>query len=158
MARVKPYISDVNKKNRYQFAPKHMSLPKTFWKKVIFCDESKFHLFGSDGKCKIWRKPNTALDKRNLKITVKLGGGKVMLWGCFSVQGVGSLVFIEGNMNNPMYRNILQQNLRQNAAKMGLLDSFYFYQDYDPKHKALDTRLWLIYNCPHVMDHGLDYR
>lgn len=27
-----------------------------------------------------------------------------------------------------------------------------FYQDNDPKHKALDVRLWLMYNCPKVLE------
>lgn len=75
-----------------------------------------------------------------------------MVWGCFSAQGVGSLVFIEGNMDGPTYRDILKQNLRQSALKLGILDSFYFYQDNDPKHKARDTQEWLLYNCPHVME------
>jgi len=151
-ARVKPYISEVNKTKRYQFALKHIGLADNFWNQVIFSDESKFNLFGSDGKCKVWRKPRTALDRKNMNITVKHGGGSVMVWGCFSASGLGSLVFIDGKMDGAMYRKILQQHLRQDADKMGLLDSFYFYQDNDPKHKARDTREWLLYNCPHIME------
>ncbi|GFW22371.1 transposable element Tcb1 transposase [Trichonephila clavipes] len=44
-----------------------------FWKKVIFSDESKFNIFGSDGRRTVWRKPNTVLDPKNLHPTVKHG-------------------------------------------------------------------------------------
>ncbi|GFV99049.1 transposable element Tcb1 transposase [Trichonephila clavipes] len=49
-----------------------------FWKKVIFSDESKFNIFGRDGRRTVWRKPNTALDPKNLHPTVKHGGVSVM--------------------------------------------------------------------------------
>ncbi|GFW49176.1 transposable element Tcb1 transposase [Trichonephila clavipes] len=58
-----------------------------FWKKVIFSDESKFTIFGSDSRRTIWRKPNTALNPKNLRPTVKHGGGSVMIWGCTRVNG-----------------------------------------------------------------------
>ncbi|GFW29293.1 transposable element Tcb1 transposase [Trichonephila clavipes] len=52
-----------------------------FWKKVTFSDEGKFNIFGSDGRRTVWRKPNTALDPKNLHPTVKHGGVFVMVWG-----------------------------------------------------------------------------
>ncbi|GFV27729.1 transposable element Tc1 transposase [Trichonephila clavipes] len=61
-----------------------------FWKKVIFSDESKFNIFGSDGRRTVWRKPNTALDPKNLRPTVKHGGVSVMVWGCMASNGVGN--------------------------------------------------------------------
>nr|XP_033331350.1 putative ankyrin repeat protein RF_0381 [Megalopta genalis] len=47
-------------------------------------DESKFNLFGSDGKRFVWRKPNTELNQKNIIPTVKHGSGHVMVWGCMS--------------------------------------------------------------------------
>ncbi|GFT93417.1 HTH_Tnp_Tc3_2 domain-containing protein [Trichonephila clavipes] len=35
----------------------------------IIGDESKFNIFGSDGRRTVWRKPNTALDPKNLRPT-----------------------------------------------------------------------------------------
>ncbi|GFT27543.1 transposable element Tcb1 transposase [Trichonephila clavipes] len=43
--RKKPYISEVNRKRRLEFAVKHKNKPMDFWKKVIFSDESKFEAF-----------------------------------------------------------------------------------------------------------------
>ncbi|GFV39927.1 transposable element Tcb1 transposase [Trichonephila clavipes] len=62
-----------------------------FWKKVIFSDESKFNIFGSDGRRTVWRKPNTALDPKNLRPTLKHGGGSVMVWGRMASNGSSML-------------------------------------------------------------------
>ncbi|GFX78499.1 transposable element Tc1 transposase [Trichonephila clavipes] len=96
VARKKPFISLKNQKKRLDFAKTHQLKTDNFWKKVIFSDESKFNIFGSDGRRTIWRKPNTALDPKNLRPTVKHGGGSVMVWGCMASNGVGNLVFIDG--------------------------------------------------------------
>ncbi|GFW80789.1 transposable element Tc1 transposase [Trichonephila clavipes] len=47
-------------------------------------DESKFNISGSDGRRTVWRKPNTVLDPKNLRPTVKHGSGSVMVWGCMA--------------------------------------------------------------------------
>lgn len=151
-ARNKPYISEVNRKKRLEFAEKYISEDETFWRTVIFSDESKFNLFGNDGKMKVWRKPNTSLEAKNINVTVKHGGGNVMVWGCFAASGVGSLEFIEGTMTAKDYIEVLKKNLRSSAEKLGLLNSYQFYQDNDPKHKALITREWMLYNCRKVLD------
>jgi transposase len=152
VARKKPFISKVNCDKRLLFANDYKSKDAGFWNKVIFTDESKFNLFGSDGRIMVWRKPNTQLEIQNTVPTVKHGGGSVMVWGCFSAAGVGKLAFIDGIMDHKGYIQILKDNLRTSATDLGIPDDFIFYQDNDPKHKALNTRLWLLYNCPIVME------
>jgi hypothetical protein len=51
-------------------------------------DETKMELFGLNAKRHIWKKPGTIS-------MVKHGGGRIMLWGCFSAAGSGRLVRIE---------------------------------------------------------------
>ncbi|GFS98922.1 transposable element Tc1 transposase [Trichonephila clavipes] len=80
IARKKPFISLQNQKKRLEFAKAHQLKTDNFWKKVIFSDESKFNIFGTDGRRTVWRKQNTALDPKNLRPTVKHGGGSVMFW------------------------------------------------------------------------------
>ena len=72
--------------------------------------------------------------------TVKHGGGSIMLWGCFSVTGIGRLVRIEGKMNGAKYREILDENLLQIAQVVRLGRRFTFQQDNNPKHTAKTTR------------------
>lgn len=79
VARKKPFVSQANKCKRLEFANKYLKYTHTFWKRVIFTDESKFNVFQSDGRQIVWRRPNTSLDKENLQATVKYGGGSVMV-------------------------------------------------------------------------------
>lgn len=150
-ARKAPFINTRNKKRRLQFARDYLLKDETFWRDVVFCDESKFNIFGSDGKVTVWRKPNTEWCAGHVKSTVKHGGGSCMVWGCISAAGVGELVFIETTMTAIKYRDLLRENLKKSVAKMGLSSKWKFYQDNDPKHTSLVVREFLVYNCPHVI-------
>lgn len=74
-----------------------------------------------------------------------------MVWGCMSAAGVGNLHFIDGILNKDVYVDILKQNVKQSATKLGISNNFAFYQDNDPKHTAMVSRLWLINNCPKLL-------
>ncbi|GFT57190.1 transposable element Tc1 transposase [Trichonephila clavipes] len=61
--------------------------PQQFWNEVIFSDESKFNIFGSDGRRMVSRKPNTSHHPKHTIPTVKHGCGSVMVWGCMAASG-----------------------------------------------------------------------
>lgn len=147
-----PYKTKQNRLKRLKFAQKYKNSSPDFWDKVIWSDESRFNVFGSDGCIKVWRKPNTGLHPSNTIKTVKHGGGGIMIWGCMSTAGVGNLQIIDGIMDQKVYLNILKENLIQSARKFGLAENFHFQQDNDPKHKAYNVRQWLIYNTPHLLE------
>lgn len=73
---------------------------------------------------------------KNLKPTVKHGGGLVMVWGSFYAAGPGTLHFIDVNMDQNIYLNILKENIPKSVGKLHLSNVWYFYQDNGPKHKA----------------------
>ncbi|GFW30215.1 HTH_Tnp_Tc3_2 domain-containing protein [Trichonephila clavipes] len=50
VARKKPLIGKRNRVKRFKFAKEHILKPQQFWNEVIFSDESKFNIFGSDGR------------------------------------------------------------------------------------------------------------
>ncbi|GFY41541.1 transposable element Tc1 transposase [Trichonephila inaurata madagascariensis] len=52
----KPFISSVNQQKRLDFASPHVDKDFDFWKTVVFTHESKFNVFRSDGRGKVWRK------------------------------------------------------------------------------------------------------
>jgi transposase len=79
MARKKPFTSVVNRQKRLEFAKMHLKKPKEFWYDIIWSDQSKFNIFGSDGRQMVWRKMNTELQKDNLVPTVKHGEGSQMV-------------------------------------------------------------------------------
>lgn len=144
--RKRPFVSRKNRILRLKFAKLHVNKPQEFWDKVIWSDETKINLFGSDGIHRVWRKPNMDNELTNTLPTVKHGGGHVMLWGCMSSQGVGTIHFIDGTMDKFVYNNILKQNVKQSAEKMGMMAGFMFQQDNDSKHTAEINKLWLIWN------------
>lgn len=149
--RKKPYISKQNRQKRLRFAIAHINRSYDFWKTVIFADESKYNIFGSDGSNFVWRQPNTELNLKNLKCTVKHGGGSQLVWGCMSAAGVGNLKFINGKYDKYQHLTVLKENLLQSARKMQM-EHFCYYEDNDPKHNSYVCRLWRLYNCPKVID------
>ena len=147
--RKKPYINAVNHKKRMTFAKTYINKDNSFWDKVIFSDESKFNIFGSDGQNYVWRKPNTKLEIPHLRETVKHGCGSVMVWGCVAASGTGNLIFIDGILDKYKYLNILKN--KESARKLRLLEDFHFEQDNDPKHTARIVKEWIVYNTPHML-------
>ena len=71
---------------------------------MVWSDESKFQIFGSDGRQYCWRKEGEALKDAHIKSTVKFGGGSVFVWGCFTCHGVGFLCKIDGSLDAELYR------------------------------------------------------
>ncbi|GFU71750.1 transposable element Tc1 transposase [Trichonephila clavipes] len=147
VARKRPLIGKRNRVKRLKFAKEQILKPQQFWNEVIFSDESMFNIFGSDGRRMVWRKPNTSHHPKHTIPTVKHGGGSVMVWGCTAASGVGKLVFIDGILHKMAYLNILQNNLKESADKLGLGSNFIFQQDNNPKHTAFVVKEWLIYHC-----------
>ena len=82
----------------------------------------------------MWQRPGEEYIDKCVMPTVKHGGGKVMVWGSMSAEGVGELHFIEGNMNSNMYCEILQQNMISSLQKLGC--RAVFQHDNDPKHTS----------------------
>ncbi|GFU76726.1 transposable element Tcb2 transposase [Trichonephila clavipes] len=150
--RKKPYISEVNRKRRLEFAMKYKNKPMDFWKKVIFSDESKFEIFTPPSIREIWRKNKTAFEPKNVLPTLKYGGGNVMVWGCVAHNGAGNLAFIDNKMNDLAYIDVLRHNLLDSATKLSMENTFIFHQVNDQKHTAIVTKTWLLYHAPRRLE------
>ena len=107
-----------------------------FWKRVLWSDESKFNLLGTDGKVMVQRAPKEEFQPACTVPTVTHGGGNVQVWGCFAWNEVGNLAFIDSNMTGYMYKVVLENNLFQIALKLDLGKNIVFQYDNDPKHTA----------------------
>ena len=96
---------------RLQFATTNLDQSATFWKNVLWTDETKIKLFGHTSQRYVWRRKNEAFADKNIILTVKHGGGSFKLWGCFAASGTGRLDFVEGRMNSEQYQQILAKNV-----------------------------------------------
>lgn len=151
--RKKPYLKKKHREQRLKFAKKYKNWSVEDWNKVIWSDESKFMIFGSDGRQYCWKKPDEPIRDQHVKPTVKFGGGHIMVWGCFSSFGVGNLVRIYGSMNGELYRQILDDDLLGTIQWYELdKDGVIFQQDNDPKHTANLTKQWFDDNGIKLLD------
>ena len=72
---------------------------------------------------------------------VKHGGGRIMVWGCFTSLGIGNLVCIDGCLNSELYMRILNDDFFGTLDWYGLeVQDVIFQQDNDPKHTAKKTK------------------
>ncbi len=94
---------DDAKESRKQFSEDKQTKDMDYWNHVLWSDETKINLFGSDGVKRVWRQPGEEYKDKYVLPTVKHGGGSVMVWGCMSAAGTGDLQFIEGTMNANVY-------------------------------------------------------
>lgn len=144
-----PLLSKKNIKKRLIFARQH--LHRENWRNVLWSDETKINLFGSDGRMFVRRPKNKEFDPKYTKKTVKHGGGSLMLWGCFSASGVGPIYWINGKMCAVDYVEILKnQMLPYSEEEMPL--KWEFMQDNDPKHSSNLVKSWFQENKVAVMD------
>lgn len=79
VAKKKPWISKTNQRKRLAWAKQKVDWSVDDWKKVLFTDETKLMLFGSDGLIRVWRKKNETLKNKYLRPTVKHGGGEKII-------------------------------------------------------------------------------
>ncbi len=109
--RRKPLPKMMHKKARKQFAEDKQTRDIDYWNHVLWSDETKINLFGSDGVKCVWLQPGEEYKDKRVLPTDKHGGGSVMVWGCMSAAGTGELQFIEGTMNDNIYCEILKQSM-----------------------------------------------
>ncbi len=94
--RRKPLLKMMHKKACKQFAEDMQTRDVDYWNHVLWSDETKINLFGSDGVKRVWWQPGGEYkDKCVLPIVCLFGGGSVRVWGCMSAASTGELQFID---------------------------------------------------------------
>ncbi|EIE81728.1 hypothetical protein G6F49_013340 [Rhizopus delemar] len=101
----KPLLTEKHKKARLTWAKKHQYWTVHDWRRVIFSDETKINIWGSDGCKYYWKRKFDHLQPHHIDVTVKHGGGGLMLWGCITNEGPGYACQIyNGTMNSEVYQ------------------------------------------------------
>ena len=135
----KQLLTAAIKQKRFNWTKKkHKGWSEDDWSRVLFSDES--HFFGQGFNPKFIRcSPNEKLREEHFVQTVK-HLDKKMFWGCFSINGPGVLVPIEGMINSKAYLPIIERKVSTKLSKLHL--QAIFQQDSAPCHKAK-----IITNC-----------
>ncbi len=128
-AKRKPYVNMVQKRHRV------LSWTVSKWKSVLWSDESKFDtLVGNHGRRVLRAKEEGDLPACYQRSVQKWAS--LMVWGCISVYGMGSLHVLEGTMNAERYIKVLQQHMLPSRRRV-------FQQDNAKPHTAAITTAWL---------------
>lgn len=102
-------------------------------------DESNFALFRSKW---IERARKRTVERFHTDCVQKIGkhvGGKVMLWGCFTVSGTCNLIRINGTIDQGVYNKVLVHHIKP------VLHNYRFkiFQQDDQKHTVKSTQQYL---------------
>ena len=111
VARKKPYINMKSRRKRINYAKEMLQTPVGFWDTVVWSDEFKFNLFGSDGKIMVKRSRNEEFNSICTVPTVKHDADSLIVWGCFARNGPGRLYILDRIIDRFYYHEILEQNL-----------------------------------------------
>lgn len=132
-------LTKKHKTVRLAWAKKYRNWTSQQWNSVIWSDESRFEVCTGDQRPKVLRRKNEAFHKDCLNRKVKFPAS-IMVWGCMSAKGVGSLCFVDGIVN----LKILKDHLLPSIEELQSNDKDYiFQQDGAPCHKSKKTMAWL---------------
>lgn len=90
-----PALTVAHRRARLQFAREHRDWTLEQWSNVLFTDETRVSLHGSDRRQRVYRRPGERYSQCCIEETVAYGGGSVMVWGGISLTARTALVFIE---------------------------------------------------------------
>ncbi|KAG1496307.1 hypothetical protein G6F52_012953 [Rhizopus delemar] len=142
---MKHLLTAEHKKARLAWAKKHQCWTIHHWRRIIFSDEAKINIWGSDSCKYYWKRKGDRLQPHRIEVTVKHGGGGIMLWGCITSEGPGYACQVyDGIMNSDVYQEILGTSLKDTLGYYGLdWKSSIFQHDNDPKHRSKSTKQYM---------------
>ncbi len=141
-AKRKPYVNMVQKRHCVLWAKAHLKWTVSKWKSVLWSDESKFViLVGNHRHRVLWAKEEGDLSACHQGSVQK--PASLMVWGCISAYGMGSLHVLEGTMNAERYIKVLEQHMLPSRWRLFQGRPSVFQQDNAKPHTAAITTAWL---------------
>lgn len=138
-----PLLTSEHRRARLRFAHTHQDWTDGEWSNVLFTDESRFSLFGPDGRGRVWRRRGERYAHCNMSGTVQFGGGSIMVWGGICLGARTELhVFGRAALNAHIYlSDILQDHVVPFGPFIG--DEFVLMHDNARPHRANIVNLYL---------------
>lgn len=106
-----------------------------YWRKVIFSDESKI-VIGQNSRVYIWRKRGKGWRPDLVEARRAKPSYEVMIWGCISWHGVGTITAVNGNINAEKYQQVLNDDLWPVIVRHFSNEQYIFQDDNAPVHRA----------------------
>ncbi len=132
----------IQKRRRFLWAKAHLKWTVAKWKTVLWSDESKFEvLFGKLGRHVIRTKEdkdNPSCYQRSVQKPASL-----MVSGCMSACGMGSLHIWKGTINAERYIQVLEQHMLPSRRRLFQGRPCIFQHDNARPHTASITTSWL---------------
>ncbi len=136
----KPYLNMIQKRRRFLWAKAHLKWTVAKWKTVLWSDESKFEvLFRKLGRHVIRTKEdkdNPSCYQRSVQKPASL-----MVWGCMSACGMGSLHIWKGTINAERYIQVLEQHMLPSRRRLFQGRPCIFQHDHARPHTASRIRV-----------------
>jgi len=153
IARKKPYLNPQQRAKRLKWAKEHSTWTTDDWSKVLWSDETRISVFGSDGVRYVCRRPGEDCLPECTTATMK-HPLSVMVWGCMATRSVGRLQVLDGTVNADRYiKEVLQTKLLASARDIfGQGQTFTFQQDGAPCHTAKKCMAWFAQNNVKLLD------
>lgn len=152
VAAKKPLLSQRNQKDRLDFARRHRHWTTEDWGRVLWSDETSVELFDTRRRVYVRRRQGERYNQECLVPTVKFGGGKLMVWGCFSRAGVGELRRVDGTINQHSYKAMMAEAMMPSGERLFGGEEYIFQQDNAPCHKAKSVMDFFRQKKINVMD------
>ena len=145
--RKKPFLNSKQRQKRVAWAKEHVSWSSQQWSKVMWSDETRISIFGSDGVRYVRRRPGEDCLPECMISTMK-HPLSIMIWGCMSRKAVGRIQVLEGNVNASRYmKEVLVPKMLPSARDLfGQDPEFIFQQDGAPCHTARACMKWFADN------------
>lgn len=131
-----PKLTASHRQARLEFARQHIQWDLGQWETVLFSDESRMSLVGSDGRRNVMRRPGERYSQCCIRETVRFGGGSTMFWGGISLTGRTELVFFRNRAVNAenYILDILEPHVMPYAGYIG--ENFQLMHDNARPHVA----------------------
>lgn len=151
--RKKPFLNPAQRRKRLQWAKKHVSWTSEQWKKILWSDETRISIFGSDGVRYVRRRTGEDCLPECTTATMK-HPLSIMVWGCMSQDSVGRLQILNGSVNADKYiQEGLEPKVLPSAPDIfGDGMPYIFQQDGAPCHTAKKCIAWCKKNKVELLD------
>ncbi|KAK7090302.1 hypothetical protein V1264_010117 [Littorina saxatilis] len=106
---VRTPLTQAHRRARVEWCRRHLRWTRQQWSRVLFTDESCFTLSHPDGRVRVWGRQGERFIDGTVQERNRYGGGSVMVWGGFHLQGRTPLHLAHGILTGVHYRNEILQ-------------------------------------------------